>query len=184
MKQFNWWYLNISATVGALAAGAIFKWDARAFSIIAICLQYFLAVFLGDAKLGRGRTIQNQKILAFVCGLISIAISVLGVRLRWFPGLYIQSPIFIVEEYAFTVTAAGVFYFRFWLIFLLISRYLFHATCNPGALVVLTKNATVAYSTSYEVQPMEVDTEEKEKEKEKEKGETLAGLETGESAAL
>ena len=62
--------------------------------------------------------------------------------------------------------------------------------------MVLTKNATVAYSTSYEVQPMEVDTEEKEKEKEKEKenenekekekekGETLAGLEMGESAAL
>ena len=195
MKQFNWWYLNISITVGVLAAGAIFKWDARAFSIIAICLQYyFFAVSLMDANLGRGRTIQNQRILAFVCGLVYVAFLVLGVRLRWFPGLYIQSPIFIVEEYAFTVTAGGVFYFRMWLLFLFLSRYLFHATCHPGALVVLTKNATVAYSTSYEVQPMEVDTEEKEKEKEKEnenekekekeKGETLAGLEMGESAAL
>ncbi|MGB1736337.1 MAG: hypothetical protein ACPHGZ_07925, partial [Schleiferiaceae bacterium] len=122
MKQFNWWYLNISATVGGLAAGAIFKWDARAFSIIAICFQYFFTVSLVDAKIGRARTIKNQKILAFVCGLAYFAFLVLGVRLRWFPGLDIQSPIFIVEEYAFTVTAGGVFYVRFWLIFIFLSR--------------------------------------------------------------
>ena len=174
MKQFNWWYLNISGTVGVLAAGAIFKWDARAFSIIAIFLQYFFSVSLLDANLGRARTIHNQKVLAFVCGLVYIAILVLGIRLRWFPGLYIASPIFIVEEYAFTVTAGGVFYFRMWLIFLFLSRFLFHATCHPGALVVLTKCATVAYNTGYEVQPMEMEAEMETKEDEKK--ETIAGV--------
>ena len=124
-----------------------------------------------DAKLGRSRAVRIQKIAILVCGLIYIVFLVLGCRLRWFPNLHIESPIFIIEQYAFTVTAGGVFYVRAWFGFIFQLRYLFHAACYPRALVVLTKNGAVAYNTKYEVQvqPMEkATTEEMEKSAAKE----------------
>ena len=152
MRQFNFWYLNINILLFALAAGAIFKWDARAFSIIAIVLLYYPNLTLMDARLGRSRAIRIQKIAILVCGLIYFVFLVLGCRLRWFPNLHIESPIFIIEEYALTVTAGGVFYVRAWFAFIFQLRYLFHAACYPRALVVLTKNGTVAYNSAYNVQ--------------------------------
>lgn len=148
VKQFSWLFMNINGLLVGVCAADMLGWDVRGLSTLGCTMISMPIITLMDAKMGSSKTARLSKTMCFMANFIFGFVFLTCIMFGLIPDL--QKPSVIVTLAYGELTTADLFLGRIFIVLIYYIRFLYSCTFGKGTMVVLVREAELAYDVIFQ----------------------------------